>query len=68
MMFPVDACLAYVSRFFTLEPGDLVLTGTPEGVGELVGGDVVRVEIGGVGTLTNPVVEGPTVEELGDWR
>lgn len=68
MLFPVDACLAYASRVFTLEPGDLVLTGTPEGVGPLVDGDVVRVEVEGVGTLTNPVVDGPAPEEIPDWR
>ena len=68
MMFPIDACLAYASRFFTLEPGDLVLTGTPEGVGPLVDGDVVRVEVEGVGTLTNPVVDGPPAQEIPDWR
>jgi len=68
MLFPIDACLAYASRVFTLEPGDLVLTGTPEGVGPLVDGDLVRVEIPGVGTLTNPVVDGPPLEEIPDWR
>jgi 2-keto-4-pentenoate hydratase/2-oxohepta-3-ene-1,7-dioic acid hydratase in catechol pathway len=39
----------------TLEPGDVILTGTPSGVGPLVDGDEVSVEIEGVGTLTNPV-------------
>ena len=68
MLFSVDVCLAYASQVFTLEPGDLVLTGTPEGVGELVDGDVVRVEIEGVGVLSNPVVEGPAVDELANWR
>lgn len=68
MLFPVDACLAYASRVFTLEPGDLVLTGTPEGVGPLIDGDVVRVEIEGVGRLTNPVVDGPPADDLPDWR
>ncbi len=68
MLFPVDACLAYISRVFTLEPGDLVLTGTPEGVGPLEAGQTVRVEIEGVGRLENPVVDGPTLDELPDWR
>lgn len=68
MMFSVAQCLAYASQIFTLEAGDLLLTGTPEGVGELVAGDVVRVEIEGVGTLENPVVDGPSSEELPGWR
>ena len=40
----------------TLLPGDVILTGTPEGVGKIVDGDVVEVEVDGVGTLRNPVV------------
>ena len=56
MAFPIPHLLAYISRIMTLEPGDLVLTGTPEGVGPLVPGDVVEVEIPGIGLLRNPVV------------
>ncbi len=41
----------------TLEPGDLVATGTPAGVGPLVAGDVVEVIVGGVSRVTNPVIE-----------
>lgn len=55
MVFPVPRLLAYISSIMTLEPGDVVLTGTPAGVGPLVEGDVVRVEIQGVGALENPV-------------
>lgn len=55
MAFSIPYLLAYISRIMTLEPGDLVLTGTPEGVGPLVAGDVVEVEIPGVGLLRNPV-------------
>lgn len=55
MVFPIPALLATISRVMTLEPGDLVLTGTPAGVGPLREGDVVEVEIPGVGTLRNPV-------------
>lgn len=51
MIFPVPKILAYVSAFMTLEPGDVVLTGTPEGVGELHVGDEVAVEIEGIGRL-----------------
>jgi len=65
MIFSVGAVLAYLSQVFTLEPGDLVFTGTPPGVGFarkppvfLKGGDVVEVEIEGLGVLRNPVVQG----------
>ncbi len=53
--FPIGELLAYISRIMTLEPGDLVATGTPAGVGPLRAGDVVEVEIPGVGVLRNPV-------------
>jgi 2-keto-4-pentenoate hydratase/2-oxohepta-3-ene-1,7-dioic acid hydratase in catechol pathway len=53
------ALVAYISAAMTLHPGDLVLTGTPEGVGPLAPGDVVRVTIEGVGTLENPVIAAP---------
>jgi 2-keto-4-pentenoate hydratase/2-oxohepta-3-ene-1,7-dioic acid hydratase in catechol pathway len=55
MAFPIPVLLAYISRIMTLEPGDLVATGTPEGVGPLVPGDFVEVEIPGIGVLRNPV-------------
>ena len=57
MVFPVDALLAYISGVMTLLPGDLVLTGTPSGVGPLVAGDVVEVAIEGLGALVNPVAD-----------
>lgn len=56
LIFPVPEILAYISGFLTLEPGDLVLTGTPDGVGPLEVGDVVEVTIDAIGTLTNTVV------------
>jgi 2-keto-4-pentenoate hydratase/2-oxohepta-3-ene-1,7-dioic acid hydratase in catechol pathway len=56
MIFAVPFLLSYISKIMTLEPGDLVLTGTPEGVGPLVPGNVVEVSISGVGTLRNTVV------------
>lgn len=66
MIFPVRELIAFVAQAMTLEPGDLILTGTPSGVGEgrdpqvwLRPGDTVTVEIEGVGELTNPVVAGP---------
>ena len=55
MHFPIPFLLSYISGIMTLEPGDLVATGTPAGVGVLADGDVVEVEIPGVGKLTNPV-------------
>jgi len=57
MVFSIPSLLAYISRIMTLEPGDLVATGTPSGVGPLVSGDVVEVEIPGVSRVTNPVQE-----------
>ena len=60
MHFSIPDLLAYISGVMTLEPGDLVLTGTPAGVGRLAVGDTVEVEIPGVGTISNPVrSEGP---------
>jgi 2-keto-4-pentenoate hydratase/2-oxohepta-3-ene-1,7-dioic acid hydratase in catechol pathway len=56
MVFNVAELIAYISQVMTLEPGDVVLTGTPSGVGPLQPGDVVEVEIQGIGTLRNPVV------------
>ena len=66
MIFGVGALLEYVSQAFTLEPGDVIFTGTPAGVGStrsprewLKAGDVVRVEITGLGVLENRVVDEP---------
>jgi 2-keto-4-pentenoate hydratase/2-oxohepta-3-ene-1,7-dioic acid hydratase in catechol pathway len=56
MIFPVPMLLAYISAIMTLEPGDVIATGTPEGVGPLAPGDLVEVEIPGVATLRNRVV------------
>ncbi len=55
LIFPVAELLSYISHTMTLEPGDAVFTGTPEGVGPLTPGDVVEVEIPGVGILRNGV-------------
>jgi 2-keto-4-pentenoate hydratase/2-oxohepta-3-ene-1,7-dioic acid hydratase in catechol pathway len=57
MVFSIPSLLAYISRIMTLEPGDLVATGTPAGVGALAAGDVVEVEIPGVSRVSNPVQE-----------
>lgn len=56
MIFPVDTLLRWITQVMTLEPGDLIATGTPGGVGPLVPGDVVEVRVSGVGNLRNPVV------------
>lgn len=63
MIFPVAAVIAFLSQLVTLEPGDLIATGTPSGVGSATGtflrpGDVVRASITGIGVLENPVVGG----------
>jgi 2-keto-4-pentenoate hydratase/2-oxohepta-3-ene-1,7-dioic acid hydratase in catechol pathway len=55
MVFGVAELIEYVTSFMTLLPGDAILTGTPEGVGRLSPGDVVEVEVDGIGTLSNPV-------------
>ncbi|RME87461.1 MAG: FAA hydrolase family protein [Anaerolineae bacterium] len=55
MIFNVGSLLAFISSIMTLEPGDLIFTGTPAGVGPLHEGDVVEVEIEGLGKLSNPV-------------
>jgi 2-keto-4-pentenoate hydratase/2-oxohepta-3-ene-1,7-dioic acid hydratase in catechol pathway len=55
MVFGIVDLLVYTSRMMTLEPGDVLLTGTPGGVGPLAGGDLVEVEVSGVGVLANPV-------------
>jgi len=52
-IFPIPRLLAYISSILTLEPGDLVLTGTPSGVGPLKAGDRVEVSIPGLGMLAN---------------
>jgi 2-keto-4-pentenoate hydratase/2-oxohepta-3-ene-1,7-dioic acid hydratase in catechol pathway len=63
LIFGIDEVISYVSRTSTLEAGDLILTGTPAGVGVfrdpqrlLRAGDEITIEIDGVGSLTNPVV------------
>jgi 2-keto-4-pentenoate hydratase/2-oxohepta-3-ene-1,7-dioic acid hydratase in catechol pathway len=51
MLFPVDVLVAYLSTVFTLEPGDMIFTGTPEGVGPVVTGDMIEASIESVGSL-----------------
>lgn len=66
LIFDIPALIEYISAGVTLEPGDVISTGTPEGVGfrrtpprYLTAGDVVRIEISGIGALENPVVQAP---------
>jgi len=55
MFFTVPQLVVFISSVMTLEPGDVILTGTPSGVGDLVEGNTVRITIEGLGTLANPV-------------
>jgi len=55
MIFPVDELIAFITQSITLLPGDVVATGTPAGIGPMQVGDVVEVEIEGIGTLRNPI-------------
>lgn len=55
LIFSIPALVEFITGVMTLEAGDVILTGTPEGVGPLAPGDVVEVEIPGVGVLSNPV-------------
>jgi 2-keto-4-pentenoate hydratase/2-oxohepta-3-ene-1,7-dioic acid hydratase in catechol pathway len=57
MLFDVATIIAAASRVMTLLPGDLIATGTPPGVGPLLPGNVVSIEIAGIGILSNPVIE-----------
>lgn len=57
MVYGVDRLLEFISGIMTLLPGDVILTGTPAGVGKLNPGEIVEVEVEGVGILTNPVQE-----------
>lgn len=56
MIYSIARIIAHITRFMTLEPGDLILTGTPSGVGPVRPGDVMTVEVEGLGAISNPVV------------
>ena len=56
-IFLLDVLIRYISQAMTLEPGDLVATGTPSGVGPVVAGDVIEVSVEGIGQLRNPVAD-----------
>src|SRR5439155_763083 len=55
MVFPIPDFLAFISHLMTLEPGDLVIPGTPAGIGTLTSGDEVEVEVVGLSRVRNPV-------------
>ncbi len=57
MIFPVDRLISFISAVMTLNPGDLILTGTPSGIGSMQVGDVVSVEVGGIGVLSNQIAD-----------
>jgi 2-keto-4-pentenoate hydratase/2-oxohepta-3-ene-1,7-dioic acid hydratase in catechol pathway len=56
LIFPVDHLVSFISRVMTLYPGDLIITGTPAGIGPMKHGDEVEVRIEGIGSLKNPVI------------
>jgi 2-keto-4-pentenoate hydratase/2-oxohepta-3-ene-1,7-dioic acid hydratase in catechol pathway len=57
LIFSARHLVEFISRYMTLEPGDIISTGTPSGVANLTPGDVVEIEIEGVGVLSNPVID-----------
>lgn len=57
MIFSVETIVRWISQMMTLEPGDVIATGTPSGIGPLAAGDVVEVSIAGIGALSNPVAK-----------
>jgi 5-oxopent-3-ene-1,2,5-tricarboxylate decarboxylase/2-hydroxyhepta-2,4-diene-1,7-dioate isomerase len=56
LIFSIPQIIEYISEFMTVKPGDMILTGTPKGISHIYPGDIVRIEIEGVGALENPVV------------
>jgi 2-keto-4-pentenoate hydratase/2-oxohepta-3-ene-1,7-dioic acid hydratase in catechol pathway len=63
MIFSIPDLVAYISSYTTLLPGDVILTGTPDGVGPMLAGQEVTIEIDGIGSLTNPVASAAPAEE-----
>ena len=57
LIFSIPVIIEYITKIMTLEPGDVVSTGTPEGVGSLDPGDRIEITCTGIGALSNPVVE-----------
>jgi len=59
MIFPITQLIEFISAHMTLEPGDIIATGTPEGISPIKPGDVVECEVEGIGVLGNPVIDDP---------
>jgi 2-keto-4-pentenoate hydratase/2-oxohepta-3-ene-1,7-dioic acid hydratase in catechol pathway len=57
MLFSVPRLIGFISRIMTLNPGDVIMTGTPPGVGSMQPGDMIQVAIGGLGVLTNTIIK-----------
>ncbi|MDQ0338794.1 5-oxopent-3-ene-1,2,5-tricarboxylate decarboxylase/2-hydroxyhepta-2,4-diene-1,7-dioate isomerase [Caldalkalibacillus uzonensis] len=60
LMYTIPELIEFISSFMTLEPGDMILTGTPKGISHVYPGDVMRLEIDGIGALENPILDGRT--------
>jgi 2-keto-4-pentenoate hydratase/2-oxohepta-3-ene-1,7-dioic acid hydratase in catechol pathway len=56
LIFNIPYLISYISKVMTLYPGDVIMTGTPHGVGPMKAGDVIEIEVEGIGVLRNPVV------------
>jgi 5-oxopent-3-ene-1,2,5-tricarboxylate decarboxylase/2-hydroxyhepta-2,4-diene-1,7-dioate isomerase len=65
MIFDIPALIAYLSEFMTLSPGDIILTGTPEGLADVKAGDEVVTEIDGIGSLKNTIIGDPEDTHVG---
>ncbi len=63
MIFKIPEIIAFISKNFTMEPGDIIITGTPSGVGPIRDGDTVEVGIEKIGTLSNPVRNEEAVDQ-----
>jgi 5-oxopent-3-ene-1,2,5-tricarboxylate decarboxylase/2-hydroxyhepta-2,4-diene-1,7-dioate isomerase len=65
MIFDIPALIVYLSEFMTLSPGDIILTGTPEGLADVKVGDEVITEIDGIGSLKNTIIGEPEEQHVG---
>jgi 2-keto-4-pentenoate hydratase/2-oxohepta-3-ene-1,7-dioic acid hydratase in catechol pathway len=68
LLFDIPTLISYASHVMTLLPGDVLLTGTPSGVGPIRPGQVVECTIEGLGSLTNPVADAEAVSTAGGYR
>ncbi|TBL80024.1 DUF2437 domain-containing protein [Paenibacillus thalictri] len=57
IIYPIAGIISYLSQLLTLQPGDVILTGTPEGAGEMRAGDTIECSIAGIGSLSNRVIQ-----------